>query len=221
MNGTITIIPARGDSKRLPNKNSMHLNGKPLIAYSIEYAKQNIEIVGEIYVTTDNKEIKDIALQFGAKVIDRPKELADEYSSTVSALKHVLENVEGSFDDVILLQPTNPLRPKNLLKEAYKTYLEKKYDSLMTVSRNQDKLGKVVNEEFIPFNYKFGQRSQDLEPLYYENGLLYITKSSLILNNSIIAKNCYPYIVDHPYAKIDIDTITDFNYAEFLISCNK
>jgi CMP-N-acetylneuraminic acid synthetase len=221
MNRTITIIPARGDSKRLPNKNIMHLNGKPLIAYSIEYAKQNIEIVGEIYVTTDSKEIKDIALQFGAKVIDRPKELADEYSSTVSALKHVLENVESSFDDVILLQPTNPLRPKNLLKEAYKKYLEKSYDSLMTVSRSEDKLGKVVNEEFIPFNYKIGQRSQDLEPLYYENGLLYITKSSLILNNTIITKNCYPYIVNHPYARIDIDTITDFNYAEFLIGYNK
>jgi N-acylneuraminate cytidylyltransferase len=78
-------------------------------------------------------------------------------------------------------------------------------------------LGKIVEEKFVPFNYTIGQRSQDLEPLFYENGLLYITKASLILEEKIVGHKNFPFIVDHPYAKVDIDTAEDFKYAEFIL----
>lgn len=214
---TIAIIPARGNSKRLPNKNIKLLGGIPLVVHSINYAKQN-DFIDAIYVTTDDKEIKDVALQHGALVIDRPKELSGDFEPTVTALKHVLESLDNVIQNVILLQPTNPLRPKHLLTEAFQLFKEKECDSLFTVTRNHQKFGTIKNDEFKPFNYKIGQRSQDLEPLYFENGLLYITKAEHILKNEIITKNTFPLIVNHPFASVDIDTQEDFDYAEFFLN---
>ena len=114
MSKTIVIIPARGDSKRLPNKNILPLGNIPLVAHSILYAKDNLNIIDEIYVSTDSEEIKKIATQYGAKVIDRPENISGDFEPTVSALKNVLDNID-SVENVILLQPTNPLRPENLL----------------------------------------------------------------------------------------------------------
>ena len=215
---TIAIIPARGNSKRLPNKNILLLDGIPLLAHSILFAKANSQIIDEIYVSTDNLNIKEIALQYGAKVIDRPTAISGDLEPTVSAMQHVLKTLnDQTIANVVLLQPTNPLRPQNLLIDCYKKFLELKTDSLFTVSLNQQKFGKITNNKFIPFNYKIGQRSQDLEPLYYENGLLYISKSKLILEDKILSDVAFPYLVNHIFATVDIDTQDDFDYAEYLI----
>jgi len=213
---TIVIIPARGNSKRLPNKNIKFLAGIPLLVHSINYAKQ-YDFIDAIYVTTDSKDIKKIALQHGALVIDRPKELSGDLEPTVTALKHVLESIDDAVENVVLLQPTNPLRPKHLLTEAFQLFKEKGCDSLFTVTRNHQKFGTIKGDEFNPFNYKIGQRSQDLEPLYFENGLLYITKSKDILNNEIITSKAFPLIINHPFALVDIDTQEDFDLAEFML----
>lgn len=220
---TITIIPARGGSKRLPVKNVKLLGGIPLLVHSILYAQANNEIIDEVYVSTDDAQIKKVALQYGAKVIDRPAVISGDFEPTVSALKHALEQIGEEVENVILLQPTNPLRPDYLLKEAFEIYTKNNFDSLFTVSRNHQKFGKIVNQNFIPFNYEIGQRSQDLEPLFYENGLLYITKAKLILpldcardDSKIISENAFPLEVNHIFANVDIDTKEDLEYAEFL-----
>lgn len=214
---TIAIIPARGGSKRLPGKNIRLLGGIPLIVHSIRYAQQH-PFIDAVYVSTDDAEIKAVVLAHGAKVVDRPENLSGDFEPTVSALKHVLEVVGAGVENVILLQPTNPLRPDDLLKDAFWKYKEGNYDSLFTVTRNHQKFGKIANDKFIPFNYEIGQRSQDLEPLYFENGLLYISKAKLILSDSVLSKNAYPMVVDHPYANVDIDTQEDFDYAEYLVA---
>jgi len=214
MSKTIAIIPARGGSKRLPGKNVLLLGGLPLIAHSIRYAKQ-YDFIDAVYVSTDDAEIKAVALAYGAEVVDRPETISGDLEPTVSALKHVLENVEG-VTDVVLLQPTNPLRPDNLLNEAFLKYEEGKYDSLFTVTRNHQKFGKIIADKFVPFNYEIGQRSQDLEPLYFENGLLYISKAALILDDTILSENAFPMVVTHPFANVDIDTHEDFDFAEYL-----
>lgn len=214
---TIAIIPARGGSKRLPGKNIKLLGEIPLIAHSILYAKEH-DFIDAVYVSTDDIAIKEIALQFGAMVIDRPQALSGDLEPTVSALKHVLESIDGAVENVILLQATNPLQPQNLLQEAFTVFQEKQVESLFTVTRSYHKLGKIIDNKFIPYNYEVGQRSQDLEPLYYENGLLYITKAPVILNNEIITKEAFPLEVNHPFANVDIDTQEDFDYAEFLLS---
>jgi CMP-N-acetylneuraminic acid synthetase len=229
---TIAIIPARGGSKRLPNKNILLLGGIPLIAHSILYAQKNSAIIDEIYVSTNDETIKKIALDYGVKVIDRPESLSGDLEPTVSALKHVLESIDDEVENVVLLQPTNPLRPENLMKEAFDVFQNQNFDSLFTVSRNHQKLGKIKNNQFLPYNYEIGQRSQDLEPLYFENGLLYISKASLILpldlvrpersrtardDSKIISEKAFPFEVNSIFATVDIDTQDDLDYAEYLI----
>jgi N-acylneuraminate cytidylyltransferase len=213
---TIVIIPARGGSKRLPNKNILELGSIPLLAHSIIYAKANANYIDAIYVSTDDEAIKNIALQYGAKVIDRPKVLSGEFEPTVTAIQQVLETIDSEVENVMVLQPTNPLRPKNLIKDCVEKFCSLGSDSLFTVSRNSQKLGKIVKDQFRPFNYEIGQRSQDLEPLYFENGLLYITKAKYIKEGTIISENAFPYEVNHIFATIDIDTQEDFDYAEYL-----
>ncbi len=214
---TIVVIPARGGSKRLPNKNILPLADIPLLGHSIIYAKENLDYIDDIYVSTDSLKIKKIALSYGVKVIDRPEHISGDLEPTISVLKHVVHMLE-EVETVILLQPTNPLRPKSLLKDCFLLYKKQNYDSVFTVSRDEHKLGRIADGKFLPFNYKVGQRSQDLEPLYFENGLLYIAKVEAILNNEIITSNGFPYLVDHKFANIDIDTQSDFEYAEYVLS---
>jgi N-acylneuraminate cytidylyltransferase len=213
----IAIIPARGGSKRIPEKNIQLFGGLPLLVHSIQYALANSNIIDDVYVSTDDDKIKKIAIENGAKVIDRPIQFSGDFEPTVSALKHVLESIESDVENVILLQPTNPLRPANLLKDAIEIYNQKKSDSLFTVSRNHQKFGKIIENKFQPFNYTIGQRSQDLEPLFFENGLLYIAKASLILDDIIISENAFPLEVNHIFANVDIDTKEDMEYAEYLL----
>ena len=214
----LTIIPARAGSQRLPGKNMRLLGGMPLIGYSIAFAKANS--LRNIVVTTNDAEVSNYAQGEGVGVIQRPDHLAGDHEPTITALQHAVEQQEQKYDAVILLQPTNPLRPKKLLQIALKEFEEGNYDSLMTVSKSDKKLGRIVNNSFIPFNYEIGQRSQDMEPLYYENGLLYIIKTEVIKERKILGeKNC-PFIVDHPFAKIDIDTLTDFKKAEAYLNAD-
>lgn len=213
---TIAIIPARGGSKRLPGKNILPLGGMPLLAHSILYAKSNSDIIDEVYVTTDDEQIKEVALAYGAKIIDRPPSISGDLEPTISSLRHALESIDYDVENVVLLQPTNPLRPIDLLTECFQKYLDGNFDSLFTVSQDHHKLGKIHNGTFVPFNYEIGQRSQDLEPLFFENGLLYIAKSKLILEGKIISEKAFPYIVNHVFADVDIDTQKDFDYAEYL-----
>lgn len=213
---TIAIIPARGGSKRLHNKNLLPLGGIPLLAHSILFAKEHHEIIDAVYVSTDDETIKGVALEYGAIVINRPAHLSGDNEPTLSALQHALETIGDDVDTVILLQPTNPLREKNLLREAYQIFQFDYFNTLFTVTRNKDKLGRIIDAKFVPYNYTIGQRSQDLEPLYFENGLLYIIRARTIRSGYIVSDKAFPFIVDHPFSKVDIDTKDDFDYAEYL-----
>lgn len=216
----ITVIPARGGSKRFPGKNTHELNGSPLICHSIEYSLNNTKVSGT-YVSTDADDIKVISREAGAEVIDRPDELAGDYATSASVMKHAVEYLASKgveFDFVILLQATNPLRPKGLLDEAIEIMESGKYQSLFTVSRSEKKLGKIIEGKYVPWNYTFGMRSQDMDPLYYENGLLYITSKELLLQEIIEGQDAYPLVVDHPFGEVDIDTREDFEYAKFILS---
>lgn len=216
----ITLIPARGGSKRFPGKNTYVLNGRPLICHSIDYSLKCPLIEGT-YVSTDTCDIKIISKMAGAEIIDRPAEFAGDHATTASAMKHAVQYLMDKgveFDYVVLLQATNPLRPKNLLNEAIEIIEKGGYSSLFTVSRSEKKLGKIIEGKFVPWNYSFGMRSQDMEPLFYENGLLYITSKELLLKEIIEGNDAYPMEVDHPYGEVDIDTVEDFHYAEYILN---
>jgi N-acylneuraminate cytidylyltransferase len=217
----IAIIPARGGSKRLSNKNILPFDGLPLVAHSILYAQHNPTIIDEIYVSTDCPQIKQIALDFGAQVMDRPARLSGDFEPTITALQHVIQELDYAIDNIVLLQPTNPLRPKNLLEEAYALFQQNALDSLFTVSREYKKFGKITNNKYLPFNYHFGQRSQDLEPLFFENGLLYIIQSKLLLTDVLLSENAFPFEINHPYATVDIDNKDDLDYAHWVVTHQK
>lgn len=219
-NKYITVIPARGGSKRFPGKNIHDLDGLPLISHTIMYSLNYPKISGT-YVSTDAEDIKRISCAAGAKIIDRPDELAGDFATSASVMKHAVEYLMTNgveFDYVILLQATNPLRPKGLLDTAIEIIETGGYDSLFTVSKSEKKLGKIIQNKFVPWNYTFGMRSQDMDPLYYENGLLYITSKELLLKEVIEGPNAYPLIVDHPFGEVDIDTKEDFEYAKFMLN---
>lgn len=217
----IAIIPARGGSKRLSNKNILPFDGLPLVAHSILYAQHNPSIIDEIYVSTDCPQIKQIAFDFGAQVMDRPARLSGDFEPTITALQHVIQELDYAVNNIVLLQPTNPLRPKNLLEEAYALFQQNALDSLFTVSREYKKFGKITNNKYLPFNYHFGQRSQDLEPLFFENGLLYIIQSKLLLTDVLLSENAFPFEINHPYATVDIDTKDDLDYAHWVVTHQK
>ncbi len=183
------------------------------MAHSIKYA-QACSAIDQIFVSTDNPEIKATAFGFGASVIDRPPNLSGDEEPTVTALQHVL--AQTGPRRVVLLQPTNPLRPQTLLDDALQLFDRQQIQSLFTVSQSHHKLGKIIGENFVPYNYQPGQRSQDLDPLYFENGLLYICEPSVLDRGLIIAPEAHPMVIDHPFARVDIDIQDDFDYAEFL-----
>ena len=213
----VTVIPARGGSKRFPGKNLYPLCGKPLLAHSILYSRQVLPDA-EIYVSTDSEEIAAVAREYGVNVIERPEELSGDLCSTDTTLQHAaieLLSLRKEFDYMILLQATNPLRPEGMMEEALQVIESGKYDSLFSVTPLVRKLGRLVDGKFVPWNFVFGQCSQDMEPLYFENGLLYISSRDIILNGRIRGDSLYSLVVDHPFGFLDIDTLEDFEMVEY------
>ena len=138
------FIPARGGSKGIPKKNIINFLGKPLIVHSIEYA-QKCNLVSNIYVSTDNQEIKNQAIKNNVKVIDRPKELANDEASTESAIEHFLESIDYKPDLIVLLQPTSPNRPDGSLEEAINKLIEFNHDSVLSISPTHNFFWKIKN----------------------------------------------------------------------------
>ena len=215
------IIPARKGSKRFPGKNKALLQGIPLIQHSVQFALDEGVLPEQIWVNSDDEEILLLAKNLGVNSYARLPHLADDYASTASVLEDQVvffkENQLAS-DAIILLQVTNPLRPKGLIRNAVQLFEQSTRSSLCTFSALNKKFGAIQDQLFIPKNYSPGQRMQDLEPLYFENGLLYISTSSLILDQKmIIGEDVYPMVIDHVYAQVDIDEPDDLLLAEFLI----
>lgn len=219
----LAIIPARGGSKGLPGKNIKLFHGKPLIAYAIEEA-QNSKYIDKIIVTTDSKEIAEVALRYGAEVpFLRPKELADDESPVIDTYFHTIDRFikEGlKIEDFIALQPTSPLRKSIHIDRAIEIFREKKADSVISVSENEHPIEwiKTIDEgdKLISFFVNNNLNRQEYRRTYRPNGMIYIFNySALKKYKNYYMQNTYPMIIENKYA-IDIDTISDFEYAEFL-----
>ncbi|MGJ0359088.1 cytidylyltransferase domain-containing protein [Aliarcobacter cryaerophilus] len=223
MNKTfLAIIPARGGSKRLPRKNILDLCGKPLISWSIEAALKS-KYVSKVVVSSDDEEILNISSNFGADIIKRPYELANDTATTFDAIKHTINNLE-KYDYIVLLQPTSPLRNEKHIDEAIELLEEKQADAIVSVcemdhsplwSNTLPKDGNMrgfLREEIL------NKRSQDLEKYYRLNGAIYICKTDKLLENKsfFLKDNIFAYIMDRK-SSIDIDEEIDFLFAERVI----
>lgn len=221
----IIIIPARGGSQRLPNKNLKLLNNKPLISWTIEAAVSS-NIADTIIVNTDSNEIAKIALNSGAEVpFLRPVELATNTASTIDVIIHTLDfykNQNIYFDNVIILQPTSPLRNSTDIINAYKL-LNNNVDAVVSVCETEHSplWSNTLPENLIMSNFIKPEvknlRSQDLPTYYRLNGAIYIAKYQyLIKHNNFIGNNTKAYIMPQNRS-IDIDKEYDFMLAEFIM----
>lgn len=120
----------------------------------------------------------------------------------------------NEFDYRSIYRQQIPFVPKDDGR-SFTKYRSGRYDSLFTVSPLVRKLGRLVDGKFVPWNFVFGQRSQDMETLYFENGLLYICHRDLILNGRIRGDSLYSLVVDHPFGSLDIDTKENFEEVEY------
>lgn len=221
----LAIIPARGKSKRLPRKNIKLLNGKPLIAHSIEFAL-NSSLVNKVILSTDDDEIADIGEKFGAEVIIRPSELAQDTTKTAPVLVHVVEELKKQNyipEIVILLQATCPIRVNNLIENAI-SILDKnqQYDSIFTGYQKSYTMAlwTLDNEHKAKalYDYHLRPRWQEVEvndKIIGEDGGFYAIKyDAFIKYKDFIGENPYVYEVSHT---VDIDTESDFDRAESLM----
>lgn len=219
-----SIITARGGSKGVPKKNIKLLNEKPVIAYSIEESLKSNSIK-ETYVTTEDYEIASISREYGAKIIKRPHELAEDNSTSVDVVLHSLEYLEkiGKLPDFfVLLQPTSPLRTKEDIENAINIFIENECDALISVSQldHSSMMSFEIQNNFLTPNCdeKFlNKRRQELPKFYCPNGAIYITTPvSLRINKTFIPKKTIPYIMPEERS-VDLDTEFDFKLVEFLL----
>ena len=183
----LVIIPARGNSKGIKNKNLIHFAGKPLLYWTITQAI-NAKNIDKVIVTSDSSNILNYSKRLGADIVLRPKSLATDTSKSEDALIHVLKNINKSFQNIIFLQATSPLRLKNDITNALKYFETKKYDSLFSCSTSSDwfDVWKTNKRHIIPLtiNYKNKPPRQKVKDKYYlQNGSIYIFKKNKFLKN--------------------------------------
>jgi CMP-N,N'-diacetyllegionaminic acid synthase len=220
----IAIIPARGGSKGLPGKNIKELYGKPLIAYTIE-AALNSKVISRVILSTDDEDIARIGKEYGAELpFMRPKNLASDNAKAIDVYLNTLnglEKTEGKdIDEFIVLQPTSPLRTAKDIDQAYKLFKEKRADSVISFCRELQPISwhKYVDESgcLIPIFKNTIRNRQEEKPSYFPNGAIYIFKKWLIEKRKYYSKNTFAYIMPRTRS-VDIDSLEDFQYAEFLM----
>ena len=196
------VIPARGGSKGIPRKNIKMIAGKPLMAWTIEAARRS-KLLDHFVVSTEDPEIARIARRYGAEVIDRPKKLATNTATTLSVLQHVLTKIDA--EAVVILQPTSPVRARDLIDRCIGRFKKTKADNLAT--------GFIC--KFKEYGY-YNQRRQDLKGFFYDDGNVYVVKSELIRAGTLFGKKAARIMATRE-ENIEIDDEFDFWMAEQIL----
>lgn len=226
----LTIIPARGGSKRVPGKNIKSLAGIPLIAHTIR-AAQGAGCSQEIIVSTDDKDIAKVALDYEAHVpYLRDAKLASDSSDVIDTVIDIIEyfsNRNQFFDSILLLQPTSPFRTQATIRQAVALH-QTTGQSVVTVSpasikpswfRRIDKNGNML----LPKEMEQNVTDKSIEqPLYELNGNIYLaTVEQILANRSLYSDPTKAYIIENPIESLDIDTPLDWSLAEKIVDTEK
>jgi len=222
----VAIIPARGGSKRIPRKNIRDFCGKPMLAYSIDSAQQS-GCFDRIIVTTEDPEIADIAIRYGAEVpFVRPAELADDYTGTTPIIRHALQQlaIQGNQPEYCCcIYATSPLLQPESLQQALKTLLQHPdIDFVFSAARFSFPIQRALLQSstggVIPFDPdSIRKRSQDLPAAYHDAGQFYWGKTSAWLdhNSKVFSEQSRMYVLPDHLVQ-DIDTKEDWKRAEVL-----
>jgi CMP-N,N'-diacetyllegionaminic acid synthase len=220
----IAIIPARKGSKGLPGKNIKDLIGKPMIAYSIEEALKS-KYITEVVISTDCKEIEEVAVKYGAKSpFLRPEHLATDNAKAVDNYIYVVDrmNKEFGYDvkDFVVLQPTSPLRKLEDIDGSIELFKGKNADSVISYTEELHPIEwhKYITDEG-KFENIFEERlinRQEIKKSYFPNGAVFVFDYEFIKQRKYFSDNSYAYIMPR-FRSVDVDTIEDFKYIEFLM----
>lgn len=220
----IAIVPARGGSKGLPGKNVKDLCGKPMIAYTIEEALKSAYIT-DVIISTDCKEIEKVATKYGAKsYFLRPEYLASDSAKAIDNYIYTVNRLNNEFgyaiEEFVVLQPTSPLRTAEDIDGAIELFKEKNADSVISYTEEHHPIEwhKYITEEG-KFENIFEDKllnRQEIKRSFYPNGAMFVFKYELIKQNQYYSPNSYAYIMPR-FRSVDVDTIEDFKYIEFLM----
>jgi CMP-N-acetylneuraminic acid synthetase len=223
----LAIIPARGESKGIINKNLRLLRGKPLIQHAIDYAKES-NLIDKIIVSTDSDDILEVSLNLGAEVIKRPVLLSGDKSLVIDAIHHTInecQNKQNYYPEIIvLLECTSPIKSLKEINKAIETLMSEEFDSVATFKETEispNRIWRINDNEITPFikdaNPFLPRQSQ---PIGYQlTGQLYAVKTKKLMedlnNPSLLLGKVYPIITKTEV--IDIDTEIDLLFAEEIL----
>jgi len=221
---TVAVIPARGGSKGLKNKNIYPVAGKPLLAWTILQALASSSIE-RVFVTTDDQAIAKVASEYGADVIVRPTELAGDKATSESAIQHAAEVIERDFhipiDVIVFLQATSPLRKPKDIDRAVELFLHEGADSLISVTKADDlTLWELKDGEWKSVNFDYRNRGmrQDRPTQFIENGSIYIFKpETLRVFGNRIGEKLSAYEMEF-WQTWEIDTLEEIDLIEYYIN---
>jgi N-acylneuraminate cytidylyltransferase len=217
----LALIPARGGSKGIPRKNIRDFCGKPLISWSIDAAKES-NCVDQIVVSTDDHEIASIAEMSGAEVpFLRPSEISGDTTPGIATVLHAMEMLP-KVSDVLLLQPTSPLRISSDIESIFKLRNRYQLESAVSITFSSKHPAWMYSlnqrDQLLPFlDRDKANCRQQLPPSYYLNGALYLASREFLLREkALISEDTVGYIMP-PDRSVDIDTLLDWEWAEFLM----
>ncbi len=221
---TVAVIPARGGSKGLKNKNIYPVAGKPLLAWTILQALASTSIE-RVFVTTDDQTIAEVASEFGAEVIVRPPELSGDKATSESAIIHAAGVIERDhhipIDIIVFLQATSPLRKPQDIDRAVELFLREGADSLISVTRADDlTLWESKGGEWKSVNFDYRNRGmrQDRPTQFIENGSIYIfNPETLMVFGNRIGEKLSAYEMDF-WQTWEIDTLEEIDLIEYYMN---
>ncbi|MEZ4233137.1 MAG: acylneuraminate cytidylyltransferase family protein [Polyangiaceae bacterium] len=221
------FIFARGGSKGLPGKNVRPLAGKPLIAHSIEVAHQVPELE-RVFVSTEDAEIAAVAREYGATVIDRPAELAEDTSPEWLAWRHAIEWVRtnvGDFDEIVSLPATSPLRSVEDVQAVIQTRRERGADVCMTVTPSSTNpyftmvtLDEQQAASLVLTTDRAIERRQDAPAVYDITAVAYVMTPEFVMSQPGMFSGHVVAVSVPKQRAVDIDDIYDFKLAEVLLA---
>ena len=218
----IAIIPARSGSKGLKDKNIIDLNGKPLIAYTIEAALKT-GIFERVIVSTDSEKYKQISEKFGAEVIMRGESLSNDTATTYMVIEDLLGRIECEYDYFTLLQPTSPMRNDKHINEACTLFEENfsRVDFLVSVAeaKHASVLVKPIEEDgtLKHFDTDFSNYRRQAFKDYSPNGAIYIAKpQEYLIKKHFYGEKSIAYVMNE-FDSLDIDNKLDYDIACYLM----
>ena len=213
------VIPARGGSKTIKNKNRIKINGVPLIKYSLMHASF-CKKINKIFVTSDDDKILNLCNNYNCEVIKRPKNISSDSATLEEVLSHTISFMKKKklfADNIVLLQPTSPIRFSDDISKAINYYEKKRLDSLFSYVNFHSLFWKKRGKKLSAINYspKKRQNRQNMPDYLIENGSIYVFKSKYILENlNRIDLESVSYYKMKTLQFLEIDDLNDFKLCE-------